>query len=144
LEFDSRLLGSPNIRTEKDLEELLAEGPRQLLVLLDYESSVGEQVRHLLGAGLHGQQLTADQVAARLSISPQHLRRRLHDEQTSFTQIREEVLRDAAVASLTSGSESTADLSRRLGFSEESAFRRAFRRWTGSPPGAYRKGDRSD
>jgi len=37
------------------------------------------------------------------------------------------------------GEESMTELSERLGFSEPSAFTRAFRRWTGSPPGAYRR-----
>ncbi|MCB0890112.1 MAG: helix-turn-helix domain-containing protein [Nocardioidaceae bacterium] len=35
------------------------------------------------------------------------------------------------------GDESISEISTRLGFSEPSAFTRAFRRWTGSPPSAY-------
>lgn len=54
-----------------------------------------------------------------------------------MTQIREELLRDEAIASLVRGEESIEALSNRLGFSEPSAFRRAFRRWTGNPPRAY-------
>ncbi|NLG56435.1 MAG: helix-turn-helix domain-containing protein, partial [Rhodococcus sp.] len=49
----------------------------------------------------------------------------------------EEVLRDAAIAGLRRG-ESVDDLSAKLGFSEPSAFRRAFKRWTGKTPGSYR------
>ena len=50
---------------------------------------------------------------------------------------RDETSRDTAINSLVIGKESIDDLLR-LGFSEPSAFRRAFRRWTGMPPGAYR------
>lgn len=72
-----------------------------------------------------------------LSISVPHLRRLLRQEGTSLNQLREEVLRDAAVAGLRRG-ETVEDLSARLGFSEPSAFRRAFKRWTGSTPSSYR------
>ncbi|MEU7138912.1 AraC family transcriptional regulator [Nocardia sp. NPDC046473] len=88
------------------------------------------------GAGEHWP--TADEVAKRLAMSPQTVRRKLGEEGTSITQIREDILRDAAVASLVRGDETVEALSARLGFSEPSAFRRAFRRWTGSPPGSYR------
>ncbi|MCP3811569.1 helix-turn-helix domain-containing protein, partial [Mycobacteriaceae bacterium Msp059] len=45
---------------------------------------------------------------------------------------------DRADDALVHGNETIADLAARLGFSETSAFRRAFRRWTSLPPGAYR------
>jgi AraC-like DNA-binding protein len=75
-------------------------------------------------------------VARRLSISPQHVRRRLRDEGTSVGAIKGELLRDAAIAGLARGV-AVDELSSRLGFSEASAFRRAFKRWTGSTPAAY-------
>jgi AraC-like DNA-binding protein len=95
-------------------------------------------VRRILARGLHSDWPPSAEVAARLAVSLQHLRRRLRDEGTSITRIREDIIRDAAIASLVRGEESVHELSARLGFSEPSAFRRAFRRWTGSPPGAYR------
>jgi AraC-like DNA-binding protein len=101
---------------------------------------VAEQVRRILELGLCGDWPSSEQVAARLSVSLQHLRRRLRAEGTSIGQIREQILMDAAIASLTRGHEPVSQLSARLGFSEPSAFRRAFRRWTGCPPGAYRPG----
>jgi len=42
-----------------------------------------------------------------------------------------------AVAELARGDASIEELSRRLGFSEPSAFHRAFRRWTGTTPRTY-------
>ena len=79
-----------------------------------------------------------EDIAKRLNVSAQHLRRLLREEGTSFREIKEEILRDEAIASLVRGRETVEALSDRLGFSEPSAFRRAFRRWTGSPPGSYR------
>ena len=79
-------------------------------------------------------------VAARLAVSAQTLRRRLAAEGTSFQQIRDQLRRDAAIAALATGTVSIEDISRRLGFSEPSAFHRAFKRWTGSAPRSYQPG----
>ncbi len=79
-------------------------------------------------------------MAARLGMSAPTLRRRLLHDGMSFRAVREQLLRDEAVASLVSGRESVEQLALRLGFSEASAFHRAFRRWTGNSPGAYRAG----
>ncbi|MEH6379787.1 AraC family transcriptional regulator, partial [Streptomyces sp. KLMMK] len=60
------------------------------------------------------------------------------EEGTSYRRLRDQVLREAAVAGLAEGREPIAELAARLGFSEDTAFHRAFRRWTGTTPGAYR------
>ncbi len=52
--------------------------------------------------------------------------------------LKDAVRRDAAISSLAAGREPIAELAARLGFSEDTAFHRAFRRWTGTTPGAYR------
>ena len=138
LAFDRQLLTAPLIRDEHDLAGYLADQPNVWFATRDYGSSTSDQVRTILERGLRGPWPSPDDIAAQLSVSTQHLRRLLHAEHTSIGQLKEDLLRDAAVASLTLGSESVEDLARRLGFSEASAFRRAFRRWTGQPPGAYR------
>jgi AraC-like DNA-binding protein len=90
------------------------------------------------GAGAPVRELPgAEQIAARLSVSPQTLRRRLAAEDTTFQQVRDQLRRDVAVAELARGDASIEELSRRLGFSEPSAFHRAFRRWTGTTPRTY-------
>ncbi|MGG8407039.1 helix-turn-helix transcriptional regulator, partial [Streptomyces sp. 12297] len=78
------------------------------------------------------------EVAGRLAVSPATLRRRLGAEETSYQQLKDQVRRDAAIAGLAEGGEPIAELAARLGFSEDTAFHRAFRRWTGTTPGAYR------
>lgn len=138
--LDQSWLGSPMMRSESDIEELIATSPRALIARPRYQTSVGDQVRRILEAGLRKSEIpSADEVASRLSVSPQTLRRKLADEGTSTRELTEDVRRDAAIASLVAGKESIADLSERLGFSEQSTFARAFRQWTGSTPGAYRR-----
>lgn len=138
LEFDSSILSAPLVQTEESLIAWDRDAPADLLARRDYGTSLSDQVRKILEQGLKGDWPTADDVAKRLAMSSQTVRRKLGEEASSITQIREDILRDAAIASLVRGDETVEALSERLGFSEPSAFRRAFRRWTGSPPGSYR------
>ena len=55
-----------------------------------------------------------------------------------MSDLRRDLMRDTAINSLVIGKESIDELSARLGFSEPSAFRRAFKRWTGDTPSSYR------
>lgn len=145
VEFDSALLDCPIVQDEESLTDYLRHSPRRLFAERDYDTGVSARVRKLLETGLHtdsesgsrGRFASAATIAARLSISEPHLRRLLRQEGTTINQLREEVLRDKAIAALMRG-DSVEHISDRLGFSEPSAFRRAFKRWTGRPPGAYR------
>lgn len=138
LAFDKRLLSSPLVRDEDELADYLRDQPNVWFMTRDYGSSTADRVRRILERGLRGHWPRPDAIAAQLNVSTQHLRRLLRGEHTSIGQIKEDILRDAAIASLARGEESIGALARRLGFSEASAFRRAFRRWTGQSPGAYR------
>jgi AraC-like DNA-binding protein len=133
--FDSKYLDAPVIRSEDELFEFIRNSPTDLLFRRDYQPTAASRVRKILE---RGDRANAEEVARRLAVSPQHLRRLLREDGTSFRQIREDILRDAAITSLVRGTETVENLSDRLGFSEPSAFRRAFRRWTGSSPGSYR------
>jgi len=141
VQFSNDVLTLPVMRTEDELEEWLRNAPADLLMYRDYGTTTSDQVRRILERGLRGDWPAPDDVAAQLAMSTQHLRRVLREDGTSMSAIKEELLRDAAIASLVRGDETIQELSDRLGFSEPSAFHRAFRRWTGSPPGAYRPGD---
>jgi AraC-like DNA-binding protein len=144
LVFSNTVLTMPVMRTEAELEEWLRNAPADLLMFRDYGTTTSDQVRRILERGLRGEWPTPDDVASQLAMSTQHLRRVLREDGTSMTAIKEELLRDAAIASLVRGEESIGALSERLGFSEPSAFHRAFRRWTGSAPGSYRPKDAAE
>jgi AraC-like DNA-binding protein len=132
----------PVMRTEEDLEAFIARSPAGLLTRPAHEATVADQVRRMIEHAIRDRRQTempsGEDVARRLAISQQTLRRRLARDGTSLRQVRDEVLRDEAIAALVEGEESIGDLAMRLGFSEPSAFTRAFRRWTGNPPSAYR------
>jgi AraC-like DNA-binding protein len=138
--FDASLLRAPLMRDERELDEFIARSPAGLLARIEDRAATTDQVRRLVEQGLRQtSHPDGDEIARRLAISPQTLRRKLAAEGTSLREIRETVLRDAAVTALVAGEESLGEISQRLGFSEPSAFTRAFRRWTGSPPSAYRE-----
>jgi AraC-like DNA-binding protein len=72
-------------------------------------------------------------VSAQLGISARTLRRRLADEDTSLRELVDQLRRERADELLAAGS-SVKEIAFTLGFSEPSAFSRAYKRWTGRPP----------
>ncbi len=67
------------------------------------------------------------------------LQHRLSLEQARFSDMLDQARQDLALKWITHSDEPLARIADRLGFSEQSAFNRAFRRWTGVTPGAYRQ-----
>jgi AraC-like DNA-binding protein len=137
--FDPALLATPLVRSDREVEEFLAASPLGLLRRPTTVVTIVEQVRRIVEQELPSGRPSATDVARRLALSPETVRKRLRNEGTSLTDVREQVMRDEAVVSLVRGDESVAELAIRLGFSDASAFTRAFRRWTGVSPGAYRR-----
>ncbi|MGW2230008.1 AraC family transcriptional regulator [Streptomyces formicae] len=138
--FDPRWLAAPLVRDEAALDEMLRRAPFELLTRHEYGTTVAEQVGRVLARALRTSPRlpSLGEIAARLAVSPATLRRRLAQEATSYQRLKDAVRRDAAIAGLVEGGEPIAVLAARLGFSEDTAFHRAFRRWTGTTPGAYR------
>ena len=80
-----------------------------------------------------------ERVAEQLQLSGRHLNRKLLEEGTSFKLLREQLLYQMA-EQLLAESCRQAEIAERLGFSDESAFAKAFRRWSGMTPGQFRQG----
>ena len=64
---------------------------------------------------------------------------RLAREGTSLTELADRVRQEVAERRLARPGATVPDVAARLGYSEPSAFRRAFKRWTGMTPGEYRR-----
>lgn len=85
---------------------------------------------------------TLAHVSKRLRVSARTLRRRLYAEDTSFTALRRALQEREARRYLTETNLPIAAVSAEVGFSEPSAFYRAFKRWTGKTPQEVRQGAR--
>jgi AraC-like DNA-binding protein len=96
-----------------------------------------EQVRSRLMARLQDG-TSIEHVARELHLSVRTLRRRLDQLGISFQRLLEELRQRRAIEYLTQTDEGIGSIAARLGYGDPSNFRRAFRRWTGQPPAAYR------
>lgn len=102
-------------------------------------AGLSEQVREELISRLAGGEPARAAVAAALRLSEKTLQRRLAEESSSFQQLLDDTRRDLAQQYLRDPEVSVCEVTFRLGFSDQSAFTRAFKRWTGHAPAAYRR-----
>ncbi|MDG1943356.1 MAG: AraC family transcriptional regulator [Halioglobus sp.] len=133
------LLDKRVTQNETSLRHFLRH-PALIMLTQDYAvNSWTAQVRHNLRRRLRDMpELSA--VATALEVHPQTLRRRLSAEGTTFKDIKNQVRRDTALHFLGKQGLSIEEIAHRAGFSESSAFIRAFKGWTGVTPYTYRKG----
>ncbi len=78
-------------------------------------------------------------VARGLGLSPRSFHRRLAEHGLTFQTLTEDTRRELAVGMLSENQYSLSEIAFLTGFSEQSAFTRAFKRWTGQTPASYRK-----
>jgi AraC-like DNA-binding protein len=82
---------------------------------------------------------TLARVAKRMGLSPRTLERRLEERETPFKKLMDDTRRRFAINYLEDGEHTVTQIAFLLGYSEVSAFNRAFKRWTGSAPLEYRR-----
>lgn len=86
-----------------------------------------------------GRHSTLEGVAAELGLSPRSLRRHLQAGGESFTDIRNRIRRQFAIRYLRGSNLSLEAIAGRLGYGDQASFTRAFREWTGTSPGRFRR-----
>lgn len=86
---------------------------------------------------------SVDTVARALNVSVRTLQRRLADYGTSYRKVSDTVQARLAEGYLADPAVSVSEVAFLLGFSEQSAFNRAFHRWTGMSPGRWRRQERA-
>lgn len=100
---------------------------------------VSARVRELLLERTGRTPTDQDTVARSLAMSRRTLRRKLEAEGTSFLELSEVCRCSIGRALLTRTELPLVEIAMRLGYSDHTAFSRAFSRWCGVPPGALRK-----
>ncbi|MFY0566955.1 AraC family transcriptional regulator ligand-binding domain-containing protein [Archangium lansingense] len=141
LVFSALELARPLASSNSELAGLL--GPRAEQLLVESGSlDVAEQVRAALRRMLAGDEPSMEAVAQTLGTSGRTLQRRLSEAGTSFVALLGEVRWELAREQLARTDMEVAELSFLLGFSDSSAFHRAFKRWEGVTPLEYRRAAR--
>lgn len=79
------------------------------------------------------------EMARMVNISERTLRRRLGEQDTNYSNIRDRVLLEKSTQLLLNSSMTVKEISEKLGYSDTRNFRKAFKRWTGTQPGFLRK-----
>lgn len=139
LAFEASYLDLPVVQNERSAKEFLRTAPESILLKYKNGSSLTARVRRRLRQFLPGTVPDFDELAQEMSMTPATMRRRLHEEGESYQSIKDQLRRDLAISYLSHSSRSVMDIAVELGFSERSAFHRAFRKWTGASPGEFRR-----
>ena len=136
--FPARYLAMKNVQTEQGMKAFLRSAPANFLVRYKNSAGLAAKIRRTLRSTLPVNWPDFASLAQQFHISEATLRRRLEDEGQSYRTILSDMRRDIAISLLTDTQQSVNDISTALGFSDPSAFHRAFKTWTGNPPGVYR------
>jgi AraC-like DNA-binding protein len=139
LSLARELLALPHVSPDAGTVFAVERHLRRRLEQLPRDNTFATRVRRALLEELHLGEPPLPRLAARLRVSERSLQRHLSNEATSLQALLDEVRRDLSMRHLEESTESIAEIAFVLGFSEVSAFHRAFKRWTGSTPGAYRQ-----
>ena len=98
-----------------------------------------QQIQSLIIDQLPSGKITDQMIAKELHLSERTLQRKLRDKGTSFRQVLESVRKMVAMQYIRNSGTSMTEIAFLLGFSEQSAFSRAFKKWTGKSPVQYRE-----
>ncbi|MEM5383258.1 AraC family transcriptional regulator [Paraburkholderia phymatum] len=138
MRFSAAFLDMPIRQRKRNLRKFLARSPGEWIFESFSEQLVSHRVRQYLASDLPDLP-TIEQAAKNLHCSVRTLCRRLSSEETTFQMLKDELRRDIAIQRLIETHDTIAVIAGDIGFDDPSAFHRAFRHWTGSTPGTYRR-----
>jgi AraC-like DNA-binding protein len=129
---------APVRAADASLFEVLDQHAALLLAALPPASPLLAELREAITTELRDGEATLARVGKRLGMSGRTLQRRLDEQQLEFRTIVDEVAGELAKAYLHDRALGLGEVAFLLGFADQSAFTRAFKRWTGVTPGRWR------
>ncbi len=136
--FCRSVLAKPVVNADQRLYMLSLRYLSERLVERRVEHSVAVKISQIVGRQLQAGVPSLAQVASAMHMSERTLQRRCNNEGVDFLHLVDQVRHQAAVDLLRKNNSSLTDIASELGYSQLSAFSRAFRRWTGLTPKQYR------
>jgi AraC-like DNA-binding protein len=136
--FNAELLYKPLKLANPLAKKMLEQECAQLSARLREHTSISDKIRHELSFGAHDYP-TLEQLARRINLSPRTIRRHLTTEATSYKDILSDLRRSQALEMIQSTDLPMEKIALKLGYSDVANFYHAFKGWTGSTPGSYRK-----
>lgn len=137
--FRKEYLDMPNPNPQPYLKGLLTRHADKIQKEIEKNKLFQDKVRKIVLRRLESGSLNLEVIAKELNVSSRSIYRKLKSENTSYKDLLSEVRKQLAQDYLKEASLSINDISFKLGFSESSAFHRAFKRWFGTNPGQYRQ-----
>lgn len=139
LTFDANLLSLKVLETPVSLPDFIKNAPANLLVKYKNDSSISATIKSSLLGKDPKSWPELGFLAKTLCMSGTTLQRRLQAEGVSYQKLKDDFRRDIAIDLLSNEKLPISEVALRTGFQETSAFYRAFKKWTGVNPGAYRR-----
>ena len=119
---------------DEGLRDLLESYAKEMLSRIPADHSFVDRVRAAVEPRLPSGSPGIEDIGALLRMSARSMRRRLKDEGTTYRETLDHLRREIALRELESGEKGMDAIAHDLGFSDTSAFYKAFRRWTGRSP----------
>ncbi len=142
LSYAEAPLLAPLAGRDPRLGEILESGAVEALARLPGQESVVERALAVLSTELEGGPVSLESLATRFGMSERTLRRRLADDGVTYRDLVDRARHLRAVTLLGEGERTITEVALLVGFEDATSFTRAFRRWTGEPPGTFTRARR--
>jgi len=129
----------PMRRRDPILRRLLEEHASAMLARVPARNGLAFDVQRALASRIGGGDTRLASVGRALALSGRTLQRRLAEEGVSYQQLLDDARKEAAGRYLAGGTLAIGEIAYLLGYSEPAPFHRAFRRWYGQTPEAFRR-----
>lgn len=139
MRLDAALIQHPLTQADPGLSSILDRHAEELLARLPQSESLLDSVNRLISQELRGGDPSLTAIAQQLGYAPRTLQRKLEEAGTSYHTLLDEMRRELSIYYLREAQIAISEVAFLLGFSETSAFHRAFRRWMGVSPGEFRR-----
>jgi AraC-like DNA-binding protein len=136
--LDRALLDREQRYADPRLYAMLRDKAEEALRRLDRGATLAERIKDLVLCRVLDAKPSLSDASREVGMTPRALRRKLEAEGTSFAAVVDDARAELARRILGEASTTIQEAAYRLGFAEVSSFHRAFRRWTGMTPSAYR------